>query len=170
MVKQNKDTLKILPLHFEALKRSEEALTMEQVRTRDVSELFVIELKKRILKGYLINIQIRGEQTSGKSLVGYTIKKFISIELLKEKCSVRQICPDQIDFLDKVRDITLRNTCLMIDEWNELSTTGYNATTTQALLTYFNEVQAQRYIHKIACSPEKIIDPTARIILEIIDK
>lgn len=170
MTKKKHKKLLLSPLHFEALKLIDEAPSMEDLRKRDMSDLFVAELYKRHEKRYLINIQIRGEQASGKSLVGYTIKRFISIVLLKEKSNVNQICPDQIDFLNKIKDMKVKNTCLMIDEWNELSTTGYNATTTMALLIYFNEVQAQRYIHKICCSPEKIVDMTARIILEVIDK
>lgn len=167
---KQQNLLKIKPLHYEALKLAEETPTMEDIRKRDVSHLFVVELHKRHEKENIINIQIRGEQTSGKSLCGYAILRYISGNIWKIPCNVQMICPDQIAFLEKVRDISLSNTCLMIDEWNELSTTGYNATTYQALLTHFNEVQAQRHIDKISCSPEKIIDPTARIILEVMDK
>ena len=134
-----------------------------------MTELFVEEIRQRVEKGNLVNVQIRGEQTSGKSLVGFVITMFIN-SLLKKKTEIWQICPDQFDFLDRVKDMTIKNTCMLIDEWNELSTTGYNATTNQALLTQFNEVQAQRFIHKIACSPQKVVDQTSSIRLDVIDK
>lgn len=158
------------PLHLIAIKNFEAQISNEEIRKQDITEELGKELFLRRKRRNLINMQIRGEPTSGKSLIGYKFLKMIHRNIYKRTPKTWHIAADQIDFIDKVKDLKVGETAIQIDEWNELSTTGYNSTTSQALLTQINEVQAQRYIHKISCSPQKTIDHTATIIIDVIEK
>lgn len=157
------------PLHYLAMKYLENTEPDDVIRNRNINKEFALELKTRKNRNNLINIQIRGEQTSGKSLAGFIIMDMVN-SLYGVKTTMKHIAHDQMDFVVMMKDLSRGNECILIDEWNEMSTTGYNSTTNQALLTNINEVQAQRFANKVSCSPLKSVDPTARIILEVIEK
>lgn len=157
----------ISKLKYLAIKNNESVRTDEDIRQDDISDLVDQEIEDKIHNKELVNIQIIGQVTSGKSTLAihYLLKV---AKLLKFTPTINNIQGDQSEYLRKVRDPAIGNTCLMIDEWNQLGETGFNATTESALLTYYSDVQAQRYIHRISCAPRELVDPNADIVLEVL--
>lgn len=159
--------VKINKLKKLAIDYAEITIENKDIRINDITEIFLDELKLIIKNEELINIQIIGQVTTGKSTLGMKLLKEIN-NILKKPTTLKNICADQLEFGQKIKDKTINNMCIMIDEWNALSESGLNATVEQKFLRQFSEVQAQRYIHRIGCSPTTIIDELAEIIIDII--
>lgn len=162
-------TIEISKLRWLATKYAERMITDEEIRQNNITEELINHIKETIEEKALLNWQILGDVTGGKSTLAMELCRLVNIQLLKPM-TIDNICADQIDMNNKVKDPQLKNTCLVVDEWNALSETGLNTTTEQAWTKQFSQVQAQRFIHRIACSPDTIIDPLSNIILETINK
>lgn len=116
----------------------------------------------------LINIAVIGKVARGKSTVAIALCYWIRHNLLMKKMNVRHILDDQISYQRTIKDIKLNNECHVIDEDNRLSRTGVNSTMETTQLQSFSEIQAQRFLHRIYCSPSNIEDVETPIILEVI--
>lgn len=149
-----------------AMSMRDSQMSDEDIRNIDVTDDLIDEINRKIKEKNLITIQIIGEVTTGKSTLAIQLMLIIA-KLMKVPVDINNICGDQSEYIRKMADSKLKNTVLVIDEWNELGNTGLNATTENSLLTYYAEVQAQRYIHRISCSPSKISDIGADIILDV---
>lgn len=154
------------------------------LKSIDMTRILYQELIRMVKTGEFINININGWQTSGKSTVMMALGDFITENALKlTECryckekgrthiykdfGIRNIARDEQEYSVKMRD---KNNCHMVlgtDEMNELEHGGVNATVEAALRNQFSQVQAQRYVHRITCSPTDAPDKTANILLEVI--
>lgn len=155
-------------LEFLAIKYYETNITDKEIRIEDITNLFLEELEKMIEKKELINIAIIGQVVKGKSTVMMKIANIIN-HLIGKEMKLEYICADQYEFGRKVLE-EMENICLGVDEYSALEETGWNATIEAKWLEQFSDVQAQRFIHRASCSPRKIIDENASIIIEVIEK
>lgn len=163
----SKGEIKISKLKKLALDNLESVRTDDDIRKDNVTELLEWEIEDKLKYNELINCQIVGQVTSGKS----TLATQFALEInrkLKRKMDMTYICFDQIEYLRKMKDEKLGKVCLQIDEWNAMGETGLNATTEQNLISYYSDIQAQRFIHRISCSPSTVMDNNADIILEVL--
>lgn len=161
------EKIKISKLKKMALDNLESTRPDDEIRKDNVGELLEMEINDKLRYKENINSQIVGQTASGKSTLATQIALDIN-KKLNRKMDITYICFDQIEYLRKMKDPNLKNICLQIDEWNAMGETGYNATTEQSLITYYSDIQAQRYIHRISCSPSTVMDNNADIILEVL--
>ena len=155
-------------------------LTQEEVERNDLTEDFFESLKYRIKYGMLISITIRGETAMGKSTAGIYLKKKINdylIESKKRECKSKKerndlefetIASDQIES-NRLFMRDWRNVCILIDEYSTMAQSGENATTEQNLYTSYVDIFAQRFVHRIQCTPRSgsMFDMGATYILNI---
>lgn len=153
---------------FYALEYSDKLIEEAELRAKDMTEMFFDELIKMHKSGELINGNINAPPTRGKSTVGFAIGHFLMPIFFKRKFTIHDIDRDQQEFSKNMRNPELKNTLRIIDEWNELETTGENSTIEQSLLNHMSDVQAQRFVHKFSCSPKDAPDKNADIFLEVI--
>lgn len=141
------------------------------IHTRDITELLEKYLHDKIKHGELINIAIRGEPGTGKSVVMQELKrranKILEKKERKKIDEYKTIASDQNEFLRLAKLKENMNTCVGIDEYNPMGRTGANATTEEAEFEFFSDLCRIYYIHRISCSPTRIIDPNINIILDI---
>lgn len=156
-------------LKYLAIQNNRSLAPDEDLEKQDVTEILWKEINDTLVAGELNNIQILGGVIEGKSTVMAAIVHFGN-KKLDTQMSLQFICADQLEFSRKVMNPKLMNCFVGIDEWNKLSETGYNASVESAFLEYFSDVQAQRFIHRISCSPRGLVDPNATIILECLGK
>lgn len=123
-----------------------------------------------------LNIQILGETVKGKSTVMLALLDYCH-KIKKQKLTPDKICTDQIEFIEKTREkdtktnqFKYNDTILGVDEWNSLSETGYNSHTQTKYLEAFSDMQAQRFLHRLACSPRKLQEANSKIILWVLGK
>jgi hypothetical protein len=141
----------------------------------DFTNKFWNGLKDKLDHNELINIQIRGEVATSKSTAAMkimeTINKYLKATGKQPKTTSNYdcICGDQIEF-NRFINKGLTHTATVIDEYSEVAKTGLNATVEQAIFKHYSDIFAQKYLHRIACSPTTILDENAIIILEIIGK
>lgn len=139
-----------------------------EIEKIDQTRLLFDELLTIVKSGELINININAPPTSGKSVTGMAIANYIMTRCYGRKLNLTDIDRDQQEFSSTLRNPRICDTVRVIDEWNELETTGENSSTEQALYDYFSDVMAQRNVHKISCSPTSAPDNNALIFLEVI--
>jgi ABC-type dipeptide/oligopeptide/nickel transport system ATPase component len=156
-------------LKFMAIKNAEQLISNEDIRKINVTKEFWKEIDLMIANKELINMQLIGERASGKSLTMCLIVDYINRKI-KHPMSIKQIFADQTEFADYVREKNPQDQCVGIDEWSTMSETGSGATTEQAWLNYISDVMAQKFVHRISCSPSTIVDSGANIVLETIGK
>lgn len=161
------ESVKLGGLRYLATMYAESVTPESEIRKEDVLPLLREDLVSRLQKRHLINMQILGQVTEGKSTVMLQFLLFI-LEHMHKKLTIANIAGDQVEGLRKIADPANSETCIGIDEWNALATTGLNATTESAQYQYYSDVQAQRYIHKLACSPGTVVDPNADIALQVV--
>lgn len=154
-------------LRYRAMKYYESTIPEDEIRKEDITKELFLEIKDRIKNKNLINMQINGNVTTGKSTLGIYFVQHI-LTLLDKSLSIQNITGDQVEFLRVIKNPKITNTALLIDEWNELGETGLNSTTDKSLFQYYSDVQAQRYIHKVSCAPKEFVDPNSDIILDIV--
>lgn len=120
-----------------------------------------------------LNIAIKGDVGSSKSTVAWVIDDYQNTRIEKKigkKIDRYKTCfSDQIEFI-RFTSNEEWDKAIIVDEFSRIAETGLNATTESALLDYYSDVFAQRRINKIACSPSRIMDKNATIILEYIGK
>lgn len=133
----------------------------------DCTDMFWAELSVMIDEGELVNININAPPTSGKSVTGFAIATRLMKEKFNKEFGIMDIDRDQQEFSKTMRDATIKNTVRVIDEWNELELTGENSTIEQTLYNVFSDVMAQRFVHKISCSPKDTADKNALIFLQV---
>lgn len=139
-----------------------------EIERQDVTDILFLELFEMVKRGELINMNINAPPTSGKSITGMAMASIVMKTCFKRNLNITDIDRDQHEFSKRIRDPEMKNTIRIIDEWNELEEGGENSTVEKALYDYFSDVMAQRYIHKISCSPKQSIDKNALIYLEVI--
>jgi len=145
-------------------------ITEQEALGFDVSNMMWMSFEERIKAGEAINVQIRGEVTTGKSTVASVIMEFVNTVLKKDKGIMdhlnTRIFSDQIEFIRWIKKKE-EHICIQIDEWNSMVTTGYNATTEMTLFDHYSDVFAQRYVHRVSCAPSKMIDMNCYLLLDI---
>ena len=118
----------------------------------------------------MVNIQVRGDPTTGKSTVAGKItlmtNKILGVPDKITKALNRMIFSDQIEFIRWTKR-KLGNVCIQIDEWNRMIQTGYNATTEMTLFDYYSDVFAQRFVHRVSCAPSMVVDRNCYLFLDI---
>jgi hypothetical protein len=162
------------------LQIKDKSLTLEEIMGNDLTNDFLESLKFRIKHGQLITITIRGETALGKSTLALYFKKFINDLLIKAK---KRECKDEKE-RDKLEYYTIlsdqieavrffmkdeRNICILIDEYSTMSQSGENATTEQGLYLTYSDIFAQRFCHRIQCTPRagSVFDTTSTYILDV---
>lgn len=149
-----------------ALEYSNKLVPDSEIMKNDLTDSFYLVIQSMLDNSELVNIAIIGYGASGKSTVECDII-WKGNKMLGNTMSVSYIDSDQSDFQRTISNPEIKNQFRGIDEWNEMTQTGYGATTENALFSYFTEVQTQRWIHRVGCSPQRVIDKNAIIILEV---
>lgn len=145
----------------------------EKIQNINFTSEFYQELENHIKLGEIIIININGKPAQGKSTVAMAIAQQI-IDIMRqhkktdETFGIKHIVRDQQEYSRIMRNPHLKNTVRVIDEWNSMEETGQNATVEQTLLDYFSDVQAQRFIHRVSCSPTKMSDTNADLLINVI--
>ena len=155
-------------LEFLARKYANKLIPTEEIEKNNITKELFDDIEYAIKNKRLINIQIIGTVVKGKSTVMCKIVNDINNRLGKTM-GIDKICTDQIEFSRKTNSNTT-NTCYGIDEWNSMSSGGLNSSTEQQYLDWFSDVCAQRFIHRVSCSPKKVIDQNSDTILEILER
>lgn len=151
--------------------RMMDAETLKEIMAEDITDLFMLELEEMLKRKELVNIPILGRQTLGKSTLAMDLMKKSNTMLeLENPLEMDYICSDQIDFNRKVKKPDMHDKTIMIDEYNTLGETDFNATTEKAFMTAYIDMCAQRNVRRFYCSPTRIFDPTAPLILEVVTK
>lgn len=150
-------------------------LTDDEVKKRDLTTLYYYELDYKVKNKELINHGISGPVRTGKSTIAaqiaWDVKKLIKkYHGVERPMGNSNILRDQNEYsrVVKRREITFLHEADVIDEWNEMETSGYNSSVESKFLKTFSDVQAGRYYHRFACSPTNITDDNADIILQVI--
>ena len=152
----------------------EEAIPTEEVKKRDLSEDFWMELDSQVKLGEIIIIQFWAKPRMAKSTNGITVGQKIWEMLLLHRIrtdgefNIKNIARDQQEYSKIMMNPDTKNTVIVTDESNELSKTGENSSIDNALNRVFSDVQAGRYVHRVNCCPQEMIDQNADIILECI--
>lgn len=151
-------------------------MTESEFRNEDITEVFYRELEQHIIRGELLNININGLVAHGKSTEAIQICLEVKDLLRKHRkvdrpMTTENICRDQGEYaaLVKRRPGEFENECDIIDEWSDLEETGFSSSILDAWLSEFSNTQAQRFYHRIACSPTEIVDKNTDILLECVD-
>lgn len=168
--------IKVNPLYRMYRDIKDRMITADNVSNQNITPELLDYIGFQIDHKKLINMAVIGEVAHGKSAVACGIcaliidrlNKYLKLKNPKEM-DIYNVCSDQLEFSRKAHDINNVNTCFVIDEDNKMSYVGANATTEKARLTSFSEVQAQRYIHRIYCSPSSVADDQSRVILQVIN-
>jgi len=172
MSKIKYDTIKISYLEKLAYEFQDKQLTRDEILSNklggDLTKEFLNEIDRNLRVKEIIRMNVNGRTRTGKSLFASTITNYINSRLGNEM-SLKYIALDQIAFGRKIKDKTIKNCCIQIDEYNAYGDTGVNATTESAWLSNFNEVQAKRNIHQLRCSPARD-DAHSNMILQTIEK
>ncbi len=147
----------------------EQQLTDEDIEQIDRTQMFYDHIIDIFVHKELLNFWFMGEVTTGKTTCAGAICDFVLKQFYGKEMKVSNMCDDQISYSRITREQSdLNNTCHVIDEDNKLSRIGFNSTTETAGLQSFSEIQAQRYLHRIYCSPSEIQDDQTHVLLEII--
>lgn len=119
---------------------------------------------------------------SGKSTVGIWLMMFIN-NIMKEKLKLNPkydgkynllIYADNTEFWKKSNDLSYEipgkkghyiGVCVEIDEENKMIRTGANSTVEQTSYEHKSDVFAQKFIHRIYCTPSGITDQNCSIII-----
>ena len=166
--RQQRKIFRTNKLFLLALNEFDKIQNITETSENDLTEIFFDEIIKIHKNKELINITINGKTTQGKSTVAIKIVHFILKECYQRNMTIKNIVRDQREFSKLVRNPNIENTAIVIDEWDNLEETGVNVTVEAKALRQFNEVQAQRYIHKVACSPSEQVDELSDIRLFVV--
>ena len=123
-----------------------------------------------MLKNEIVSKGIIGQTKSSKSTLMIWLGNLISKKYFNKEWTINQIFADQFEFGRKVTDHNLHHCIIGIDEYGAMEETGANATIEAKHLEQFSDLQAQREIHRIGCSPRHIMDKNATVILKIVSK
>lgn len=145
-------------------------ITDEEAKKFDVTNEVWHSIETRLDARELINIQARGEVATGKTTVACGLAYEINMRMGTNPKLVEQlnklIFSDQVEFI-RWKDKTNGNVCIIIDEYNDMIQTGYNATTEETLFDYYSNVFAQKYVHRISCAPSHVIDRNCYLFLDV---
>lgn len=148
----------------------------ETIMRSDITDEFWEELKQRIEADNLITIAVSGETTSGKSTIALHIMEYINNLLIKKKINTKIdnyscICSDEIEFNRYIMSDN-SNVCVTVDEHSALAEVGENGSTEQALFEFYNDVCAQKFVHRIMCTPKSNwkYESNSTLVIKIIDR
>lgn len=145
------------------------AISDEDIEQNDITDIVLNELPS-ILKNEIFNMSINGKTRSSKSTLMIWFLNYILTNLMNEKLELWHICAEQFEFVRKVMDHNIHDTIMGIDEYGAMEESGANATIEQKMLEQFSDLQAQRQIHRIYCSPRSTIDRNSNIMIKIMAK
>jgi hypothetical protein len=171
---QNKEiNVSVDPLKGLYYERIDQLEREEDIIQRDITHEFYTFLEDKLDNKELINIAIKGEVSGSKSTsaiaIIYEINSLIEKRDNKKIDMFKSIFSDQTEFLRFI-NTEETNLGIVIDEFSDLANTGMNATTESALFNYYSNVFAQKFIHRVSCSPSVILDINSNIILEYVGK
>lgn len=153
-----------------ALNYLDKPTTPEELRTQDMTNIFLTEFLMMTEKREYLNINVNGLPASGKSTVGIALL-LLGMNHIKKPFTLWNIARDQTEYGRRIKnDCENTDTFLLIDEWNELETTGFNSSKRQAYLETESDLLGQRNIRKIGCSPKNQVDKNAFIIIEVLQQ
>lgn len=146
-----------------------------EIEKIDMTDIYFKETEIMIKEGELVIIQINAKVRGAKSTTAIAEGERVFSLLKKYKqrkktdvFGMNNIARDDQEHSKLMRNPDTMFTVIVTDESNDLEGTGENTTTERALKNVFSNVQASRYVHRINCSPQDIIDPNTDIILEIV--
>lgn len=168
-LKRRKEKIKINNMKDMAVKYSSVLTPDEKPMNNDVTPILYLELRKMSEEKEMIIIQVIGEVASSKSTVAMALCEFI-LSTMKKKMGLKYILGDQLDLIEKVIEKGEHDACFVVDEYSTMAETGMGATTDVALLDHYSDIFAQKFAYRIGCSPERITDKNANIVLEVIGK
>lgn len=179
----NQDTVPV-----DALKKHAKAIFERNISQEDVRQMFSNDyvlsiftkgIREKLIKRECLSILIKAQTTKGKSTLAFFLMRFINkmITDLGQKTSFEDedqlfqlISSNQIEFTRIARRPDLYNVCTTIDEYSHMGETGAQATIERQQFRWRENVCAQKFIHKIMCTPSSEYDEVALLILHIIDK
>lgn len=168
-MKKEFDFAKINTLEMMAREYHTKNVSNEEIEKVDITETVLAEIPY-ILSGEIFNMNIQGKTKSSKSTLMMWFLQYISKRYMGKDLELMQICAEQFEFTRKITDPTIRDTIMGIDEFGAMETSGANATMEEKMLEQFSDLQAQRNIHRIFCSPRTSIDKNSNIMIKIMAK
>lgn len=166
-MKKRPERIKVNLFYWLAEKFRKLATTEDEIERNDLTNEIIEALVKEAKKGGLINININGLPTTGKSITAIAIAYALIRQIFGREMTVKDIDRDQQEYIKTVMNPDIEKTVRVIDEWNELETAGENSSVIDKQMNTLSDVQAQRFIHKIACSPKDVTDKNSWLFLEV---
>lgn len=165
--------VEVSPLKYDYYKLRDELIKEEDAMNINKTDDFKLFLETEVKTKGIINIAIVGDVGGGKSTGAIAIMNDINeiIEKIHNKKinRLKSIFSDQTEFLRFISSDT-RDVCVVIDEFSRMAETGFNATTEIALFNYYSDVFAQKFMHRISCSPSVVMDMNCNVILTFLGK
>lgn len=169
--------------HIKALyiqSRISSILSREELYKNNITKYFWQGIIGAIKHNEILNIAIRGKTGGSKSTTGCMLLQVAVITMMKQgiikkmtgnelqEYLYERICSDQTEFL-RFAMKQKEKTAALTDEYSSLGETGFNATTEIAQYNEHSDLFAQDAIKvKIFCTPRKIYDHNADIILDYV--
>jgi len=136
---------------------------------RPRTELLIRSIQEKVRYREHVGIEIKGATRSGKSSVAIAFCKFIS-GLTGIPFTLKNICPNEIIYLQRLKDPNLPNgSVFLIDEQTETHT-GAGSYSEMSVLEDIQQICAKEQIHSIWCHPHEFVGRMSTIGLETYGK
>jgi hypothetical protein len=123
---------------------------------RPRTDLFLRMIQEKVRYREHIGIEIKGGTRTGKSSVGIAVCKFISA-LTGVPFTLQHICPNEIIYLQRLKDPKLPNgSVFLIDEQTETHT-GAGSYSEMSVLEDIQQICAKEQIHSVWCMEENTL-------------
>lgn len=174
---ENKPKYRTNTFYYYAQKYRQHLIEEDKLQATDWTPLYRKEQEQIIKKGELWNQTINGRVRTGKSTVGMMEGKHIAQHInthhrtqknQKITFGMENIARDDQEYSEKMKNPKLFQTVIVTDESNELEHGGENVTIEKQLQSVWSNIHAGRYVHKIWCCPNDVVDDNSDIILEVV--
>ena len=176
-MKQTITKFKRNSLYYFANKYRKHITDEDELEQIDMTELYLKETAYMVRNGEIVKIAITAKPREGKSTVAITEAQRLYQEMQdaghipkNEPFGMKNIARDQMEFHEKMKQDEFSYTTCAIDEINKSEQSGENTTIIEKGMEDVSNLQADRYVHTVTCSPREILDPNADIILSVTSK
>jgi len=136
---------------------------------RPRTDLLIRSIQEKVRFREHVGIEIKGGTRTGKSTVGIALCRFVS-QLTGVTFGIQHICPNEIIYLQKLKDPNLPNgSVFLIDEQTETHT-GAGSYAEMSVLEDIQQICAKEQIHTIWCHPHEFVGRMSQIGLETYGK
>jgi hypothetical protein len=136
---------------------------------RPRTELLLRMIQEKVRYREHIGIEIKGGTRTGKSTAGIVFARLIS-SLTGVPFTLKHICPNEIIYLQRLKDPNLPNgSVFLIDEQTEAHT-GAGSYAEMAVLEDIQQICAKEQIHTIWCHPHEFVGRMSSVGIETYGK